>query len=149
MRARDEQRQAQSERDAAARTAAHDPAQERAGQDTLARRQTAAAKALEEATSAAAEARARVSTAIASLGEWSDPRRSLARLADDLPILLLPLRLETRFKDVAGADGASHELWVRVYPDYVSRRRVRADAVRVRGRNRKNVLAGNLARRRS
>jgi hypothetical protein len=45
---------------------------------------------------------------------FTDPREQLRRWPDDSPILLLPLRLETRFKtDVAG----QRQLWVRVYPD--------------------------------
>ena len=33
------------------------------------------------------------------------------------PILLLPLRLETRFKQFGSPDGTLHQLWVRVFPD--------------------------------
>ena len=49
--------------------------------------------------------------------QFSDPRRELARLDDAFPILLVPLRLETRFRQVAGREGRQHQLWVRVYPD--------------------------------
>jgi hypothetical protein len=45
---------------------------------------------------------------------FTDPREQLHRLSDTHPILLFPLRLETRFK--AGNAGQS-QLWVRVYPD--------------------------------
>ena len=45
---------------------------------------------------------------------FTDPRESLRLLPDDYPILLFPLRLETRFK--AGPEGQP-QLWVRVYPD--------------------------------
>lgn len=45
---------------------------------------------------------------------FTDPRRQLGQLSDDYPILLFPLRLETRFK--AGPAGKP-QLWVRVYPD--------------------------------
>jgi hypothetical protein len=44
----------------------------------------------------------------------SDPRDGIARWPDRYPILLLPLRIETRFR--AGAEGQP-QLWVRVYPD--------------------------------
>lgn len=48
----------------------------------------------------------------------TDPRRRISAWSDDHPILLFPLRLETRFKKVTGQDGAvQDELWVRVYPD--------------------------------
>lgn len=44
----------------------------------------------------------------------ADPKRSLERLDDRQPILLFPLRIETRFK--TGAAGQP-QLWVRLYPD--------------------------------
>ena len=48
----------------------------------------------------------------------TDPRERIGAWSDDHPILLFPLRLETRFKKVTGRDGAvGDELWVRVYPD--------------------------------
>ncbi|MBO9341796.1 MAG: hypothetical protein J7454_07185, partial [Roseiflexus sp.] len=47
----------------------------------------------------------------------TDPRKSIEQLNDLYPILLLPLRLETRFKQIATPDGMQHQLWVRVYPD--------------------------------
>ncbi len=45
------------------------------------------------------------------------PRESIGNLNDRVPICLVPLRIETRFKQAeeTGRDGA--ELWVRVYPD--------------------------------
>jgi hypothetical protein len=50
---------------------------------------------------------------------FTDPREAISRLRDDTPILLLPVRLETRFKDVTapGSPAPVHELWVRIYPD--------------------------------
>ena len=49
---------------------------------------------------------------------FTDPRRELSRLSDDLPILLFPVRIETRFKIVQRAGAAPrHQLWVRVFPD--------------------------------
>jgi hypothetical protein len=48
-----------------------------------------------------------------AFAELSDPRRGVERLDDGFPVLLLPVRLETRFKDVDGRP----QLWVRVYPD--------------------------------
>lgn len=44
----------------------------------------------------------------------ADPKRSLEKLDDRQPILLFPLRIETRFK--TGAAGRP-QLWVRLYPD--------------------------------
>ena len=46
-------------------------------------------------------------------GNFSDPRQGIRNLSDDYPILLFPLRLETRFKKTNGQD----QLWVRVFPD--------------------------------
>src|SRR4051794_4100593 len=46
--------------------------------------------------------------------EFVDPRQTLRKLPDRDPILLFPLRLETRFK---AGDRGQPQLWVRVYPD--------------------------------
>jgi hypothetical protein len=44
----------------------------------------------------------------------TDPRRSVEQLSDEVPFVLLPVRLETRFRD---ADGSRPRLLVRIYPD--------------------------------
>ncbi len=48
-----------------------------------------------------------------------DPHEAIVRMNDDFPILLLPVRLETRFKSVTtpGDDVSRPQLWVRIYPD--------------------------------
>lgn len=54
---------------------------------------------------------------------FSDPTQNIAQLNDLHPILLFPLRIETRFKTIASPDerdGVSQQLWVRVYPDDIS-----------------------------
>jgi hypothetical protein len=52
--------------------------------------------------------------AVRGFAEFSDPVTRLGQCDDAYPILLLPLRLETRFKrSAAGAP----QLWVRIYPD--------------------------------
>lgn len=45
---------------------------------------------------------------------FSDPREAINQLSDSIPILLFPLRLETRFKNSANGQP---ELWLRVFPD--------------------------------
>jgi len=56
--------------------------------------------------------------------DFSDPRKDIGRLTDELPICLVPLRLEYRFKRAGEPtpDGPldTDELWVRVYPDDIS-----------------------------
>jgi hypothetical protein len=64
--------------------------------------------AREKATLVAAE-----SSALAALAALGDPRTVLGHLDDDVPFVLFPLRLETRFMK----RGSKHELWVRIYPD--------------------------------
>ena len=50
--------------------------------------------------------------------KFTDPREGVSRWNDLTPILLMPVRLETRFKNERSpAGGLLHELWVRIYPD--------------------------------
>src|SRR5687768_12368563 len=49
--------------------------------------------------------------------DFTDPRKHSGRLSDRIPVLLVPLRIETRFKRQEEIGGDSDELWVRVYPD--------------------------------
>lgn len=74
------------------------------------------------------EARAKAQQAVGQLAElrigegqlleafqvFTDPREQLSQWSDRFPILLFPLRLETRFKT---SDAGQPQLWVRVYPD--------------------------------
>lgn len=62
-----------------------------------------------------AELAAGLAAAVEAFEPFADPRRQLAQLDVALPILLFPLRLETRFTG-GGPDGGA-QLWVRVYPD--------------------------------
>lgn len=52
--------------------------------------------------------------------DFTNPLEHLAGLSDDCPILLFPLRLETRFKRVEGDEGMQDQLWVRVFPDDIA-----------------------------
>ena len=65
------------------------------------------------------EAAARESSLRSEFAEFSDPRTAASQLNDATPILLMPIRLETRFKDVqlSGAAAPTPQLWVRIYPD--------------------------------
>ncbi len=63
----------------------------------------------EQATLDAAELEA-----VHGFAEFSDPVTHLPRCDDAYPVLLLPLRLETRFKRSAAGQP---QLWVRIYPD--------------------------------
>jgi hypothetical protein len=52
---------------------------------------------------------------------FADPRENLSLLPSTHPILLFPVRLETRFKVIRGREGADrHQLWVRIFPDECS-----------------------------
>src|SRR5436190_3052302 len=77
----------------------------------------ARAKRAQEARAAELALEARVLDGFVA---FTDPREGIARLNDLTPILLMPVRLETRFKQVAapGAPRAAGlELWLRIYPD--------------------------------
>ncbi len=77
----------------------------------------AAARAAAERAAAAARARG---DAFAGFEAFSDPRRTVQVLDDGIPLLLLPLRIETRFRTIPGGPQGipeRRELWVRIYPD--------------------------------
>ncbi|HYJ82329.1 MAG TPA: hypothetical protein VEW26_05730, partial [Allosphingosinicella sp.] len=67
-------------------------------------------------------ARGKLSGAFEGFAGFTDPRQRIAELSDATPILLLPLRIETRFKPKDGQSGttAGGQLWVRVYPDDIA-----------------------------
>ncbi len=49
------------------------------------------------------------------------PRGGLAHLDDNMPFLLLPIRIETIFVPVQSVEGQPrNELWVRIYPDEIA-----------------------------
>lgn len=50
--------------------------------------------------------------------DFTDPKAHLNRLDEKYPILLMPLRIETRFKKIPNDNGRMTDyLWVRIYPD--------------------------------
>ena len=48
---------------------------------------------------------------------FTDPREFIGQLSDSYPILLLPVRIETRFKKITLREGERNQLWVRIFPD--------------------------------
>jgi hypothetical protein len=65
------------------------------------------------------EAVAAEAVLVGEFGLFSDPRTAIERLKDSFPILLMPVRLETRFKTAVNprTGAAVPQLWVRIYPD--------------------------------
>jgi hypothetical protein len=52
---------------------------------------------------------------------FTDPRQHIQQFSDDFPVLLFPVRLETRFKKIPiENDVVQHQLWVRIFPDECS-----------------------------
>lgn len=91
---------------------------EKAGAQDQRRRLEAAGRAAQaealQAGGQAASLRADVDRLLSEFETFTDPRKELGRWPSDVPVLLFPLRLETRFK----ADGSGiPQLWVRVFPD--------------------------------
>jgi hypothetical protein len=66
---------------------------------------------------AAARAAKGAAAALGALADAADPQQAIGELDDALPILLLPVRLETRFGE--SAEG-TRQLWVRIFPDECS-----------------------------
>lgn len=57
---------------------------------------------------------------LTDFSQFADPRENIGRLDDAHPILLFPLRIETRFKRVQVLERTLFQLWVRVYPDDIT-----------------------------
>ena len=90
--------------------------------DQLARLEQDAKRAEAEAAAAQEAAQRASAAAVAALGTFatfSDPRPNVERLSDGSPFALLPVRVETRFVELAddAASAPRHQLWVRIYPD--------------------------------
>lgn len=69
--------------------------------------------AARQSASTLADARKALTGAHARFAELTDPEHAVAQLRDDVPFALFPLRLETRFRTLAG----QQHLLVRVFPD--------------------------------
>ncbi|MEM9230424.1 MAG: hypothetical protein AAGB10_12530 [Pseudomonadota bacterium] len=61
-------------------------------------------------------ARAEAADRLAPFLDLTDPREHIGNLSDATPILLMPLRIETRFRQAQDGQDTP-ELWVRVFPD--------------------------------
>ncbi|HEY6189580.1 MAG TPA: hypothetical protein VIW80_18145 [Pyrinomonadaceae bacterium] len=57
---------------------------------------------------------------LTDFAQFADPRENIGLLDDTHPILLFPLRIETRFKRVQVFERRLFQLWVRVYPDDIT-----------------------------
>ena len=58
-----------------------------------------------------------VGTRLTDFAVFTDPRKQIGKLDDKYPVLLMPVRLETRFKQITERERAVHQLWIRIYPD--------------------------------
>lgn len=112
-------RQAQAALDLATRQ------NDRAGEQELAQLAAAAKQAAADQATAnqgLKDARTTVGQVTASFAQFSNPIRNVSLLGDSSPFLLLPVRIETRFRTVNTGPNAiavvsRHELLVRIYPD--------------------------------
>lgn len=65
-----------------------------------------------------AGAQATLGAALQAFLPFTDPRERIGEKDSSIPILLFPVRIETRFKQISTPGAHRHdELWVRVYPD--------------------------------
>lgn len=92
------------------------PAGGAAGRELAAQKRALTAK-LEETRAKLGRSREDLAAARDRFDEWTDPRRHLPVFNDDIPVMLFPLRLETRFKTVDVQGGARMQMWVRIFPD--------------------------------
>jgi hypothetical protein len=88
----------------------------RAERERLAREQAAIRAEVERLREAHRGLKADEAVLAGNFAIFTNPRDGIARLDDRTPILLMPVRLETRFRDLTRS-GGGHELWVRIYPD--------------------------------
>ncbi|HEY1305806.1 MAG TPA: hypothetical protein VGF24_19765, partial [Vicinamibacterales bacterium] len=71
----------------------------------------------EEVQTSVDRAKQQLADAFQRFEEWADPRHNLGVFNDDIPVMLFPLRIETRFKTIAEQGVTRAQLWVRVFPD--------------------------------
>ena len=124
----------------------------------LAQLAAAAQRALADQTAATQKlqgARSVVSQATAGFAQFSTPQQNVGQLNDASPFLLLPVRIETRFRSTSqsgqrtpGAAAPQHELLVRIYPDDCSIDTFEPMLSQLRAHQYQGVLDEHLARRR-
>jgi hypothetical protein len=85
--------------------------------DRLKAAQTSATETIQVQQKLRASAVANELGLVADFEQFSDPRSGIERFNDSIPILMMPVRLETRFKTVGSANDRNDQLWVRIYPD--------------------------------
>ncbi|NOY15595.1 MAG: hypothetical protein GXP23_01440, partial [Gammaproteobacteria bacterium] len=69
--------------------------------------------------------------------KFTNPVENIESLKDDCPILLFPLRLETRFKKIERHGEVVDQLWVRVFPDEIAINSFESDLSNTEVRNAK------------
>lgn len=73
---------------------------------------------LDQARQDTSRLRANAVGLLGQLAALQSPQQQIEQLTDTVPILLFPVRIETRFQASAQQErGSSSQLWVRIYPD--------------------------------
>jgi hypothetical protein len=85
--------------------------------ERLAKRERELGAEVERARAALGIARRLEADVAGTFSRFSDPTTNIGRLDDRTPILLMPVRLETRFKTGSHGGGPQDQLWIRIYPD--------------------------------
>jgi hypothetical protein len=93
-------------------------AQQAAQMAQLQQQRTQAQSALAQQLNAQAAATASEAKLVQTFADLTDPRNAISHFDDSTPILMMPVRLETRFKVLSQVGApATGELWVRIFPD--------------------------------
>jgi hypothetical protein len=80
-----------------------------------------AAAARDAAKASLQQSRASLAGVAGDFSVFTDPRQNVERLSDQIPFLLFPVRIETRFRKIVAptppglaAPPVKHQLWVRI-----------------------------------
>lgn len=93
-------------------------AEDVAERKALERKRAAAAGRVEAAAAKRVETGQGLAGVVKEAEPFLDPTTAIEQLDDTIPILMIPVRLETRFGTSTSRGGSERpELWVRVYPD--------------------------------